>query len=108
MNLQVSGHHLEITPAIHNYLATKLQRITHHFDHVIEVNVVLSVERFRQKIEANVHVRGKGIFVECHDADLYAAIDTLVDKLQRQLTRLKEKRLERRVNGKPLKRRLAR
>ena len=61
MNLHLTGHHLEITPAIRNYVSSKLQRITHHFDHVIDVSVILSVEKLRRKIEASVHVRGKEI-----------------------------------------------
>ena len=96
MNLHLSGHHLEITPAIRGYITEKLGRITRHFDHVIDVNVILSVEKLKQKIEANVHLSGKDIFVECHDADMYAAIDTLVDKLDRQVLKHKERNFERR------------
>ena len=91
MNLQVSGHHLEVTPAIRTYVTEKLSRITRHFDHVIDVNVILSVDKLVQKIEANVHVRGKDIYVECVDGDMYAAIDGLVDKLDRQILKHKEK-----------------
>lgn len=98
MNLHLSGHHLEITPAIRDYVTSKLGRITRHFDHVIDVNVILSVERLKQKIEASVHLSGKDIFVESHDADMYAAIDTLVDKLDRQIIKHKEKNFEHRVS----------
>lgn len=91
MNLNLSGHHLEITPAIRDYITSKLNRITRHFDHVIDVNVILSVEKLKQKIEVNVHVRGRDIFVECDDTDMYAAIDLLVDKLDRQILKHKEK-----------------
>ena len=91
MNLQVSGHHLEVTPAIRTYVTEKLSRITRHFDHVIDVNVILSVDKLVQKIEANVHIRGKDIYVECVDGDMYAAIDGLVDKLDRQILKHKEK-----------------
>lgn len=96
MNLHLSGHHLEITPAMRGYITAKLGRITRHFDHVIDVNVILSVEKLKQKIEANVHLSGKDIFVECHDADMYAAIDSLVDKLDRQILKHKEKNFEHR------------
>ena len=98
MNLHLSGHHLKITPAIRDYITGKLGRITRHFDHVIDVNVTLSVEKLKQKIEASVHLRGKDIFVECHDADMYAAIDTLVDKLDRQIIKHKEKNFEHRAS----------
>ena len=96
MNLHLSGHHLEITPAMRDYITAKLGRITRHFDHVIDVNVILSVEKLKQRIEANVHLSGKNIFVECHDIDMYAAIDTLVDKLDRQILKHKEKSFEHR------------
>ena len=87
MNLHLSGHHVDVTPAMRDYVTTKFTRITRHFDHVIDVNVILSVEKLKQKIEANVHLSGKDIFVECDDADMYAAIDALVDKLDRSRPR---------------------
>jgi putative sigma-54 modulation protein len=91
MNLTVSGHHVVITPALRAYVQGKLQRITRHFDHVIVVNVILSVEKLRQRAEVTVHLRGKDIFVESDDADLYAAIDGLVDKLDRRILRHKDR-----------------
>lgn len=90
MNLNVTGHHIEVTPAIRDYVTDKLGRVTRHFDHVIDVNVILSVEKLVQKAEVNVHVSGKDIFVKSEDADLYAAIDSLVDKLDRQVVKHKE------------------
>jgi ribosome hibernation promoting factor len=96
MNLKLSGHHLEITAAMRDYITGKLGRIKRHFDHVIDVNVILSVDNLEQKIEASVHLSGKDIFVECHDTDMYAAIDALVDKLDRQILRHKEKNFEHR------------
>ena len=91
MNLNLTGIHLDITPAIRAYVVTKMDRVTRHFDHVIDVNVVLSVDKLRQKVEANVHVRGKEIHAESIDPDMYAAIDLLADKLDRQVVRHKEK-----------------
>ena len=96
MNLHLSGHHLEITPAIREYITGKFGRITRHFDHVIDVNVILSVEKLDQKIEATVHLSGKHIFAECRDTDMYAAIDMLSDKLDRQIIKHKEKIVEHR------------
>ena len=96
MNLKLSGHHLEITAAMRDYITGKLGRITRHFDHVIDVNVILSVDNLEQKIEASVHLSGKDIFVESHDTDMYAAIDALVDKLDRQILKHKEKNFEHR------------
>ena len=96
MNLHLSGHHVDVTPAMRDYVTNKFTRITRHFDHVIDVNVILSVEKLKQKIEANVHLSGKDIFVECDDADMYAAIDALVDKLDRQILKHKERNFEHR------------
>src|SRR6202795_144235 len=91
MNLNLTGHHLLITPAIREYVTSKLERVTRHFDHVIDVSVVLSVDKLRQQITANLHIRGKEIHAECVEADMYAAIDALADKLDRQVLRHKEK-----------------
>ena len=103
MNLHLTGHQLPITPAIREYLASKLQRITHHFDHVIDVNVIMSVEKLQQKIEATVHVRGKDIFCESCATDMYAAIDALIDKLDRNIIKHKEKNLAQRHGGASIK-----
>ena len=103
MNLHLTGHHLVITPAIRDYVSGKLERITHHFDHVIDVNVVLTVEKLRHKVEAGVHVLGRDIFCESADHDMYAAIDSLIDKLDRTLIKYKEKALAHRHDGVALK-----
>src|SRR5512133_1077794 len=99
MNLNLTGQHLTITPAIRDYVIAKLDRVVRHFDHVIDVNVVMTVDKLQQKIEANLHTRGKAI-----DADLYAAIDALADKLDRQVLKHKEKREERRHDALTAKR----
>jgi putative sigma-54 modulation protein len=92
MNLNVSGHHVEVTPALRGYLQGKLERVTRHFDHVIDAHVILSVAKLRQKAEVTLHVRGKDIHCASEDTDLYAAIDLLVDKLDRQVLKYKGKR----------------
>ena len=94
MNLSVSGHHLDVTPAIRTYVQSKLERVTRHFDHVIDAHVILTVDKLRQKAEVTLHVRGKDLHCECEDADLYAAIDLLADKLDRQVLRYKDKLVE--------------
>ncbi|MEQ1667025.1 MAG: ribosome-associated translation inhibitor RaiA [Sulfuriferula sp.] len=91
MNLKITGHHLEITPAIREYVTTKMERIKRHFDHVIDVSVIMTVEKLKHNVEANVHMSGKDIFVQAEDADMYAAIDALADKLDRQVVKHKEK-----------------
>ena len=104
MNLNLTGNHLEITPAIRDYVVAKLERVTRHFDHVIDVNVVMSVEKLRQKVEANLHIRGKDIHAEAIEPDMYAAIDALADKLDRQVLKAKEKRVADRHDGAAVKR----
>ena len=99
MNLNLSGHHLEITPAIREHVLSKLGKVKRHFDNVIDVNVILSVDKLKQKAEANVHLSGKTIFVECDDENLYVAIDSLVEKLDRQILKHKEKHTARRHDG---------
>lgn len=96
MNLTISGHHLELTPAIREYVQTKLDRIIRHFDHVIDISVILSVDKLpekekRQKAEINVRLRGKDLHAESIAQDLYAAIDLLMDKLDRQVIKHKTK-----------------
>lgn len=91
MNLHMTGHHLEITPALREYAISKMDRISRHFDHVIDVNMIMTVDKLRQKVEANVHLSGKDIFAESVNGDMYAAIDLLVDKLDRQILKHKEK-----------------
>ena len=91
MHLNVSGHHLEITPAIRGYVSAKLERVKRHFDHVIDVQVLMSVDKLQHKAEATVHVSGNNIHAEAIDTDMYAAIDALVDKLDRSVLKHKEK-----------------
>ena len=96
MNLTISGHHLEVTPALRAYVLTKLDRVTRHFDQVVDVNVLLTVENMkekerRQRAEVTLHVKGRDIFVEQANEDLYAAIDQLMDKLDRQVLRHKDR-----------------
>lgn len=96
MNLTISGHHLEVTPALRSYVTSKLDRITRHFDQLVDVKVLLTVENQkekdrRQRAECNIHVKGNDMFAESSHEDLYAAVDELVDKLDRQVGRHKEK-----------------
>ncbi len=96
MNLTISGHHLEVTPALRSYVTAKLDRITRHFDQLVDVKVLLTVENQkekdrRQRAECNIHVKGSDMFAESSHEDLYAAVDDLVDKLDRQVGRHKEK-----------------
>ncbi|HEU4923429.1 MAG TPA: ribosome-associated translation inhibitor RaiA [Burkholderiales bacterium] len=97
MNLNISGHHLEVTPALRSYVHSKLGRITRHFDHVIDAHVILTANKVKQKAEVTLHVRGKDLHCECEEVDLYAAIDLLADKLDRQVLKYKDKLYDKRV-----------
>lgn len=94
MNLTISGHHLEVTPAIRDYVQTKLERVKRHFDQVIDIAVILTVDNLtekekRQKAEINLRLPGKTVNVASMSHDLYAAIDSLIDKLDRQVMKYK-------------------
>ncbi len=91
MQVNVSGHHIEVTDSMRNYVASKLERLERHFDRITNMNVILSVEKQRQKAESTIHVSGGEIFADAEHDDLYAAIDLLADKLDRQLIKKKEK-----------------
>ena len=96
MNLTISGHHLDVTPAIREYVQTKLERVKRHFDQVIDITVILTVDNLpekekRQKAEINLRLSGKTVYVESLAQDLYAAIDSLIDKLDRQVMKYKTK-----------------
>ena len=104
MNLTISGHHLEVTPALRNYVTTKLERITRHFDQVVDVKVLLTVDNHkekegRQRAECNIHVKGRDLFAESAHEDLYAAVDELADKLDRQVIRYKDKLQSHKAEG---------
>jgi putative sigma-54 modulation protein len=91
MQLNLSGHHIDITTALRDYVSTKMERLERHFDHVTNVHVILSVEKLRQKAEATLHVSGANLFANAEHENMYAAIDALVDKLDRQIKKHKEK-----------------
>lgn len=95
MQLSISGHHIDISDALRNYVTGKFERLVRHSDHITNVHVVLSVEKLIQKAEATVHIAGAELFADAAMDDMYAAIDTLADKLDRQLLRHKEKTVER-------------
>jgi putative sigma-54 modulation protein len=91
MNINLTGHHLEITPAIRDHVTSKLGKIKRHSDNLIDINVILSVNKLVQKAEATVHLSGKTVFAEADDENLYVAVDKLVDLLDRQVLKHKDK-----------------
>jgi putative sigma-54 modulation protein len=104
MNLTISGHQLAVTPALRSYVTTKLDRITRHFDQVVGIKVLLTVEKQkekerRQRAECRIHVKGNDMFAESSHEDLYAALDELIDKLDRQVGKHKNRMQEHHHDG---------
>ena len=91
MQIDVTGHHVELTDPLRNYVNEKFERLERHFDHVTDVHVVLSVEKLRHTAEATIHISGGKLFADSTNEDMYAAIDSLTDKLDRQIKKHKEK-----------------
>lgn len=91
MQINISGRHVEVTDSMRDYVTSKIERLTHHHDRITSTNVIVSVDKLIQKAEATIHVSGKDLFAEATNEDMYAAIDALVDKLDRQLIKHKEK-----------------
>ncbi len=96
MNLIISGHHLDITPALRAHVTLKLERIARHFEQLVDIKVTLSVnnekeKEKRQHAECNIHVKGNDLFAEVAGEDMYKAIDDMADKLDRQVAKYKEK-----------------
>lgn len=102
MQLSLTGHHIDITDPLRNYVQEKMERLERHFDHVTNVHVILGVEKLQQKAEATVHVSGADVYADAIHEDMYAAIDALVDKLDRQVLKHKEKLQNRRGASAPI------
>ena len=95
MQINVSGHHVDLTDSLRNYVVTKLNKLERHFDKITQLNVIFSVDKLRQKAEATIHISGAELFADAESEDMYAAIDMLADKLDRQLIKQKEKSSDR-------------
>lgn len=91
MQINLTGHHINITDSLKSYVESKLERLGRHFEHITNIHVILTVEKDRQKAEATIHVNRGNLFADDEQQDMYAAIDGLVDKLDRQLKKHKEK-----------------
>lgn len=91
MHINITGHHVDVTDSLRVYTDGKFEKLKRHFDNVTAINVVLTVEKLEQKAEATVHIRGAKLFAEDVRTDMYQAIDNMVDKLDRQIIRHKEK-----------------
>jgi putative sigma-54 modulation protein len=91
MQLNVTGHHVDITAPLREYVVNKIEKIERHFDLVSDVHCILTVEKLRHKAEATVSVNGGKIYADSTEEDMYAAIDGLADKIDRQVKKYKEK-----------------
>lgn len=94
MQLNITGHHVDLTAALRSYVMEKLGRVEHYFDHVIDGHVILRHEKFINVAEVTLHAAGTTLFAETEDKDMYAAIDGLADKLERQVKKYKEKLMD--------------
>ena len=97
MQLTLTGHHVDVTPALRGYVEKKMDRVVRHFEQVIDVHCVLTVEKLEHKAEATLGVSGAVIHADAKDGDMYAAIDLLIDKLDRRLRKHKEKQSDHRA-----------
>jgi putative sigma-54 modulation protein len=91
MQVNLTGHHVEITDSMRDYVKAKLTRLERHSDHLTDVHCILTVEKLRHKAEAKVNLNGSSLFADSVEDNMYAAIDTLMDKLDRQIKKHKEK-----------------
>jgi putative sigma-54 modulation protein len=91
MQLNVTGHHVDVTTSMKGYVEKKLDRIVRHSDHIIDVHCILTVEKLRHKAEATVLLNGATVYADAVEMDMYAAIDALADKLDRRVKKHKEK-----------------
>ncbi len=91
MQINLTGHHVEITDSLRDYVDTKFTKLERHYDHINNVYVILNVEKLNQKAEATLHLSGTEVFATSEHTDMYAAIDSLIDKLDRQVIKHKEK-----------------
>lgn len=99
MQISVSGHHVDVTDSLRNYVETKLDRLERHYDRITNMQVILSVEKQRQKAESTIRISGGEVYADAESEDLYTAIDMLADKLDRQLIKQKEKTKDHKHKG---------
>ena len=99
MQVNLTGRHVDITPALRSYVETKLTRLSRHVDNITNIHVILEVSKEQQKAEATIHVSQSNIYADAKNSDMYAAIDDLIDKLDRQIKKHNEKMKDHRGKG---------
>ena len=95
MQLSITGHHVDLTESLNSFIEQKFEKLERHYDHITQAHVVLSVEKLQHRAEATAHVTGAELFANAEAEDMYNAIDLLVDRLDRQLIKHKEKTVAR-------------
>ncbi len=98
MNISIVGRHCDVSDELRSYLEDRLSVIRRHFDRVMDVGVVLSCEKYRNRAEINIHVSGTNMSSNEETNDMYTSIDLAVDKIDRQVRRYKEKLVQRHRN----------
>ena len=93
MQINITGHHIDLTDSLRDYVNEKMEKLERHFDHITNVQVTLTVEKLRQRAEATVHISGADMHAQAENEDMYYSIDSLVDKLDRQILKHKEKQV---------------
>lgn len=91
MQINLTGHHVDITSSLREYVTTKFSKLEKHFDHINNVHIVLTVEKLKQSAEATIHLKGNELFASANNEDMYKAIDSLIDKLDKQVLKYKGK-----------------
>ena len=91
MQLTITGHHIDVTPALREKVESKLSKLSRHFDNLTDIHCILTVEKHQHKAEATVHLTGGTLHADSINEDMYAAVDGLIDKLSRQVRKFKEK-----------------
>jgi putative sigma-54 modulation protein len=91
MDVTVAGHHVDVTDSLRDYVETKLARLERHSDQMTDIHCILTVEKLEHRAEATIHLNGGTIHADSVEENMYAAVDTLIDKLDRQVKKHKEK-----------------
>ncbi|GAB3747795.1 ribosome hibernation-promoting factor, HPF/YfiA family [Lysobacter olei] len=99
MRIEVHGQQIDVTQPLRDYVESKLERLPRHFEHPIDVRVLLSVDKVEQRAEATINIAGKTLHADAVGVDMYGAIDLLADKLDRLLVKHKEKQSDNQRRG---------
>jgi putative sigma-54 modulation protein len=91
MNISTTARQYDLAPALKDYAEGKVQNLKRYFDHIVNANLVFSLEKYRHKVEITLHVNGRDFISEDESDDMYVSVDRSIEKLERQLRRHKDK-----------------